>query len=77
MTQKWEYLFVSCAYYRNEWHPKALNGKEIKDWVQTPTFSEYSNQLGNQGWELVESSGFLLDPGGIHHAQLSFKRPKP
>lgn len=56
--QKWEYLFVFAAITSNggEFRPRFANDEELKDWQAGPTLYEYSNQLGNRGWELLASN---------------------
>lgn len=50
--QKWEYLFVTCEYDNKQWRPQYINGVELKNW-QNITLYEYSNKLGDDGWEIV------------------------
>jgi hypothetical protein len=63
---KWEYLFVQFW----DWEVRYINEKTPKErWRKLPV-SECINQLGEQGWDLVNfavvsSSQFLV-----------FKRPK-
>ncbi len=62
----WEYLYVEIDYDDNEKaHPRYANDQELQGW-QRMKLHEYSNWLGQQGWELAASSdeGFLI-----------FKRP--
>jgi hypothetical protein len=76
--QKWEYKFIDCFYHNEEWYPAYENGQDIKNWKQGPSIAGYSNQLGEQGWELVN---LATSAAGSHtdHSEwfrLAFKRPK-
>jgi len=70
--QKWEYLFVVGDFSGGAWRPRVINGKVIEDWKKGPTIYEASNQLGEQGWELV---GFTVTRL-IECYRLTFKRLK-
>jgi hypothetical protein len=77
-VQKWEYLFVTCEYYNDDWRPRYVNGQEVEDvarkWSDM-TLYEFSNLLGEKGWELVD---FMVDRsafGGKEVFRLIFKRP--
>ncbi len=62
---KWEYLYVEVT-YDDVHRPYSANGKEVQG-GQGMTIYDYSNWLGQQGWELVmEYQVFLI-----------FKRPLP
>jgi len=78
--QKWEYTFVLCEETEKVWRPRYVNQQELEDWENGSTMIEFSNQLGEQGWELVSSNAVLTTT--IHGVQLTslrmiFKRPKP
>ena len=49
--QKWEYLQIVCE----EGRPHYVNGKEIPNWQQGPTFWEAARHLFRTGWELVDN----------------------
>jgi len=76
--QKWEYLFVNCEYHNDDWRPRYVNGQEVtegKPWAEM-TLYEFSDLVGEKGWELVD---FMVDgnrSGGGDHFRLIFKRPK-
>jgi hypothetical protein len=76
--QKWEYLFLSCEYHNNDWRPRFVNGQEVqegKPWAEMTVY-DFSNMIGERGWELVD---FMVDrnPIGTHDLfRLIFKRPK-
>lgn len=72
--QKWEYLFVD--YERNLTatileKPYKLNGQKLTDEIRIPNLYDFSNQLGEQGWELIIDSN-----PGERYGRLIFKRPK-
>jgi hypothetical protein len=75
---QWEYLFVTCDYQNGDWRPRYVNGQEVaeaKPWAEM-TLYEFSNLLGEKGWELVD---FLTDHnrlGSVDTFRLVFKRPK-
>ena len=51
---KWEYLYlVSAINEDGDWIPQRINGKELPDWASGPGMYEVTNELGEQGWELV------------------------
>ena len=53
--QKWEYLFVSCEFEKEQWRPKYVNGQELKNWHDINLY-DYSNKLGDEGWEMVNTT---------------------
>ena len=67
--QKWEYLFVTCEYHTDDWRPRYANGQEVSEQWAEMTLYEFSNLVGEKGWELVD---FLTDR---EHFRLVFKRP--
>lgn len=70
--QKWEYMFVWIDLSR----PREANGKELPNWEKGPNVYAFSNQLGEEGWELV-SNVFTEDSLRFNRCRLIFKRPKP
>ena len=75
--QKWEYLFVNCAYEDNEWHPHSTNGvilAERKKWAAMTVY-DFSNEVGQQGWELVNLMTGHNQFGSTETYRLVFKRP--
>lgn len=82
--QKWEYLFVIMDYSREKpqgWRPHYINGNEQKDWGKGLSYIDFSNQMGNEGWELVSSETItnstpLTQNVDINHIRLVFKRLK-
>ena len=67
---KWEYLFITVTSNGKVYRPRTLNFKDIKD-NKKPDLADFSNELGNQGWELVGSGGYSMS-----NDLLIFKRPK-
>ena len=48
---QWEYMEVITGDYgKKAWR---VNGDELSNWKQQSYISDYLNQLGAQGWELV------------------------
>ena len=70
--QKWEYLFINCGLSNHNFVPHFINTQEIPNWQAGPNMVDVSNQLGEQGWELV-----CLDFGVNANYLAVFKRPKP
>jgi hypothetical protein len=78
--QKWEYTFVDCEDKNNAWRPRYVNHQELEDWENGSTMIEFSNQLGEQGWELASSNlamGFMWAEFKPLSIRMIFKRPKP
>ena len=70
--QRWEYRFVNCD-YDNVWRPRWVNGEELPNWKGGPSVAVYSNEAGDEGWELVTlSAGVTTDDP----YRMVFKRPK-
>ena len=73
----WEYLFVTCEYANQDWRPHYVNGEELsgnKKWPEM-TIYEFSNLLGQQGWELVDWETTHNQHGTTESFRLVFKRP--
>jgi hypothetical protein len=70
--QKWEYTFVTLNPVGAVWKPRFVNGKELSNWEGGATVYEFSNKMGNEGWELV-AAPFTI--GSNEYAwRLVFKR---
>jgi len=52
--QKWEYLFLVASWH-DDWKIETANGANIQNWEYGPTMYEYLNQLGEQGWEIINT----------------------
>lgn len=74
--QKWEYQFVDCEWHNNDWRPKKVNGQELRDWKRGPSISDFSNQMGTEGWELVNLMTGHNQFGVTQQYRLVFKRQK-
>jgi len=70
---KWEYLFVVADRIDETWFIRYENGFERINWKVSQPIEIYSNEIGQDGWELVSASynGIDLVP------HLIFKRPIP
>ena len=68
---KWEYLIIQPSEHRNVDKPWTVNGRELRNWKKGPDIYDYINQLGDEGWELVNvaSAAYI----GMRYC---FKRPK-
>lgn len=53
--QKWEYLSIVAIQSPkdNEFRPKYVNNQEIKNWEKGSLLTDYMNEMGDKGWELV------------------------
>jgi len=82
---KWEYLFVSCE-WADFWRPRYVNQEELPGWLSGVSMSQYIQQLGTTGWEMIGFAPVTLvtgntDPAGTtiqtdyNALELAFKRP--
>lgn len=74
MTQ-WEYKFVVCNFHADFWRPESVNGKKLENWKKGPTMTEYSNQAGSEGWEMVGFAMQHVQVISTDRIRLVFKRP--
>ena len=51
----WEYLFVICDYRKHLAMPRYINDEEIDEWKKKSSISEFANQKGREGWELISA----------------------
>ncbi len=49
---QWEYLVVSF-HEQNGWHARFINGHELENWQHGPQLHDVLDQLGEDGWELI------------------------
>ena len=63
---KWEYKSIRAS-IDDDYRVSKVNQKEITEWKKgpRPPLTEYFNQLGLEGWELV----------GVEYGVYWFKRP--
>lgn len=64
---QWEYLFVHVGLARGfseaTWKPYSINDRPLSQWERGPTWQEYFQSLGDQGWEFVTfEDRFLSNP---------------
>jgi len=50
---KWEYMEIVFRDYRG-WRPRFINGAELSDWRNEAVIHQYLDQLGAEGWEMVD-----------------------
>lgn len=80
--QTWEYLFVVASNSTGLWRPHFLNDTKLDDWEAGQTLSQFANELGEQGWEMVGITYGATETGDpetgfFNSLRLVFKRPKP
>lgn len=69
--QKWEYIEITAPRRDDNMSVRIYrNGNEVVPESMTSVLYEYLNELGNEGWELVN---FAFYPNGT--AFYCFKRP--
>ncbi len=74
--QTWEYLtLVADLGEHGTWRPWKVNDQVLPNWVAGPALTEYINDLGRLGWELVSAMYTGPDPCSFV-GRLFFKRPK-
>ncbi len=65
--ERWEYLHIIMDVgAKGRVVARSANWEELPDWRKGKLFSEYLNDLGAQGWELV----------AVEATRYIFKRPK-
>jgi hypothetical protein len=72
---KWEYLVVSF-HDQNGWHARFVNGHELENWTQGPQLHHVLDQLGEDGWELINVVKAEPLYGTMDRIQAFFKRVK-
>jgi len=77
---RWEYLFIlvdRLGMFSSELLPHYINGREIRNWKNGKSIEAASNELGENGWELVASNPIVEgDPVYLSQWLYIFKRPK-
>ncbi len=72
-TLQWEYLIVSF-HEQNGWHARFINGHELENWQRGPQLHDVLDQLGEDGWELVNVVKSEALYGTMDRIQAFFKR---
>ena len=72
---RWEYVFITCGYSAGLWRPQFINGNQVANWQLGPAIHDYANQLGDEGWELANTT-FVALHSGEQSYRLIFKRQK-
>jgi hypothetical protein len=72
---QWEYLVVSF-HDQNGWHARFINGHELDDWQRGPQLHDVLDQLGEDGWELINVVKSEALYGTMDRIQAFFKRPQ-
>jgi hypothetical protein len=76
--QKWEYLDLTAQFYSRNGVHCFINGQNVPNPQTIPNLYQYINQLGEDGWELVNSYGERASSLTTSRYQTwVFKRPKP
>jgi len=79
-SAQWDYLFVHIGLARGFsdacWKPYSINDRPLGQWEKGPTWQEYFQQLGDQGWEFVTFEERILANPGIGGKIAVFKRPR-
>jgi hypothetical protein len=70
---QWEYLIVSF-HEQNGWHARFINGHELENWQRGPQLHDVLDQLGEDGWELVNVVKSEPLYGTMDRLQAFFKR---
>ena len=72
---QWEYLVVSF-HEQNGWHARFINGHELDNWQHGPQLHDVLDQLGEDGWELINVVRSEALYGTMDRIQAFFKRPR-
>jgi hypothetical protein len=72
---RWEYLVVSF-HEQNGWHARFINGHELENWQRGPQLHDVLDQLGEDGWELINVVKSEPLYGTMDRLQAFFKRGK-
>jgi hypothetical protein len=70
---QWEYLVVSF-HEQNSWHARFINGHELDNWQRGPQLHDVLDQLGDDGWELINVVKSEPLYGTMDRLQAFFKR---
>ena len=72
---RWEYLILSF-HEQNGWHARFVNGRELENWQRGPQLHDVLDQLGADGWELINVVKSEALYGTMDRIQAFFKRPQ-
>lgn len=72
---RWEYLVVTF-HEQNGWHARFINGHELDNWQRGPQLHDVLDQLGEDGWELINVVKTEPVYGTMDRIQAFFKRPQ-
>jgi hypothetical protein len=72
---QWEYLVVSF-HEQSGWHARFINGHELDNWQRGPQLHDVLDQLGADGWELINVVKSEPLYGTMDRIQAFFKRGK-
>ena len=72
---QWEYLVVSF-HEQNGWHARFINGHALENWQRGPQLHDVLDQLGDDGWELINIVKSEPLYGTMDRIQAFFKRVK-
>ena len=70
---QWEYLIVSF-HEQNGWHARFINGHDLENWQRGPQLHDVLDQLGEDGWELINVVKSEPLYGTMDRLQAFFKR---
>jgi hypothetical protein len=70
---QWEYLVVSF-HEQNGWRARFINGHELDNWQRGPQLHDVLDQLGADGWELINVVKAEPLYGTMDRIQAFFKR---
>src|SRR5262245_20306285 len=72
---QWEYLILSY-HEQNGWHARFINRHELENWQRGPQLHDVLDQLGEDGWELINVVKSEALYGTMDRIQAFFKRVK-
>ncbi len=72
---RWEYLVVTF-HEQTGWHARFINGHELDNWQRGPQLHHVLDQLGEDGWELINVVRSEPLYGTMDRIQAFFKRAK-
>lgn len=74
---RWEYKFIECFSYLEDWYPAYENGEEITNWKAGGNIAAFSNRLGSEGWEMIAVTDAAAGSSSSYREifRVVFKRP--